>query len=108
MTTRPLTVRQVAERVGISRYAVYDAIRDGKLIALRFSPKLIRVEVAEVERWLSGASTKWGALPSASSTESPLSDTETRQASSADASLGLEQSRKRERSSIDSFAAGKL
>ena len=38
MTDRPMTVRQVAERMGISRYAVYDAIRDGKLRAIRFSP----------------------------------------------------------------------
>lgn len=86
MTDRPLTVRQVAERAGISRYAVYDAIRDGKLIALRFSPKLLRVQPAEVDRWLNGASTAWGALPSASSMALPSSDTETRPASSDDAS----------------------
>lgn len=108
MTERPLTVRQVADQMGISRYAVYDAIRDGKLRALRFSPKLIRILPAEVERWVNGASTGWGALASANSTALPSSDIETSKASSDGASSAPQPSKKRERNSIDSFAAGKL
>lgn len=60
LTDRPLTVRQVAERMGISRCAVYDAIRDGKLQALKLSPKLIRILPVEVDRWINGSSTARG------------------------------------------------
>lgn len=108
MTDRPMTVRQVAELMGISRYAVYDAIRDGKLHAVRFSPKLIRIFPSEVDRWVSGASTAWGALPSVNSRDRPSSDTETKVEPSAETSLEQLRKQRRERSLINGFAAGKL
>jgi excisionase family DNA binding protein len=62
--TRLLTVPEVAERLRVSRPTVYRRIAEGELPALRivagFGP--LRVDEAELERWLYGLSEDAGAF----------------------------------------------
>jgi excisionase family DNA binding protein len=50
-----LTVDEVAEILRLNRRTVENWIKSGKLSALRFGRKGIRIERAEVERFVNGA-----------------------------------------------------
>lgn len=52
MTDQVLTLRQVAAEVGISRQAVRQAIRDGRLTASVTAGKHLRCTRADVDAWL--------------------------------------------------------
>ena len=54
ITRQLLTPEDVARRCGLSRRAVYDAIRRGELPAMRLCSRL-RVEPDAFEAWLAGA-----------------------------------------------------
>ena len=51
MSTRPLTVQELADRWSVTRESVYALIKQGRLRAFRLGGKLYRVSFAEVERW---------------------------------------------------------
>lgn len=45
-----LTIREVCERLALSRWTVYRAIRMGSLRAVRFG-RAVRIPVGELSRW---------------------------------------------------------
>jgi excisionase family DNA binding protein len=49
-----VSVAQAAQHLGVSRDLVYDMIRDGRLPALKLSPKRIRITAAVLLRMLDG------------------------------------------------------
>lgn len=50
-----LTVREVAERLGISSRSVWSMLSNGRLTGLRLGAKTIRIEAAELERFVAAA-----------------------------------------------------
>jgi excisionase family DNA binding protein len=55
--TRLLSVRQVAERLGLSRSQVYRMVGDGRLPAVQLGDRgaSLRIDEAELRAWLYGA-----------------------------------------------------
>lgn len=53
-TVRP---REIAEYTGIGLSTIYTAIREGKLPARKISPKVIVVDVKDVDAWITSHET---------------------------------------------------
>ena len=47
-----LTMREVAERLRVSRSYAYAMVRAGRLPVVRLGPRAIRVDAAVLDRWL--------------------------------------------------------
>ena len=47
-----LTIAETARELGMSRKLVYSMAKEGKLPALQFSPRSIRVSRAELSAWI--------------------------------------------------------
>ncbi len=52
---RLLRLAEVAERVGVSYRTVQAWVASGRVRVLRLSPRVVRVEAAELERWIAEA-----------------------------------------------------
>lgn len=48
-----LRAREVAERLGLSQYYVYELVQSGKLSSVKVGERAIRVRESDVERFIS-------------------------------------------------------
>lgn len=47
-----LTVKQASERLQVSTKTIFRRIKDGSITAIRLGPKTIRIEEAELQRYI--------------------------------------------------------
>jgi len=55
MPEQYMTMREIAEMIGVSKRTVYNWIRTGKIPAYRFGDQVIRVRREDAEAFLEGA-----------------------------------------------------
>lgn len=94
--TKPYSVAALAAHWDMSRETVYAMIRRGQLRSFRAGDKLLRISVAEVERWESGENTQSDHIDLDSST-GKLSPSGASRVSEGDAGSGSAERRARGR-----------
>jgi excisionase family DNA binding protein len=63
MARAALSIPEAARALGISAPAAYRLVARGRLPTVRLGPRLLRVPVATLERWLDAEATRPGAAP---------------------------------------------